>query len=154
MRIQPPFNRLRCHDWKQSGQIALWHYAERNRNYEGWHLTANDQGCGSLSDLIDAMMIDGEGATRSIHIVAPTPAMLAVPNCPIRKIIAPSAFRITVASDPNAWTFPEASEHARLDVGIDWLPLLRDGMSDIRKGLGDYSIGVTRKGSLPLWFWW
>ena len=104
--------------------------------------------------LIDAMLVDGPGATRSIGITTPTKAMLDVPNCPIRKVIVPENLRLSIVTDPNEWVFPEASEQARLSVGVDWLSLLHDGLRDIGQGLGDYSIGRTDRSSLPLWFWW
>jgi hypothetical protein len=148
------FKRFRSHEWRQGGRVSLWRYASPNRNYDGWHLTADAQARASLMALIDAMLVDGPGATRSICITPPTKAMLDVPNCPIRKVIVPENLRLSIVTDPNEWVFPEVSEHARLSVGVDWLPLLHDGLRDIGQGLGDYSIGRTDRGSLPLWFWW
>lgn len=154
MKTAKHFRRLRCHRWEQSGHIALWRYKERNRNYEGWHLTADASGCESLSALIEAMTADGSGASRSIGIKRPTRAMRSVPRSPEWAITVPSAWQISVGSEVSEWRFPETSEYAELRVGMDWLPLLADGIRDIRRGMGDYSIGDTDRGDLPLWFWW
>lgn len=154
MKTAKHFRRLRCHRWEQSGHIALWRYKERNRNYEGWHLTADAGGCESLSALIEAMAVDGSGASRSIGIKRPTRAMRSVPRSPEWAITVPSAWQISVGSEVSEWRFPETSEYAELRVGMDWLPLLADGIRDIRRGMGDYSIGDTDRGDLPLWFWW
>ncbi len=154
MKTGKHFKRLRCHRWEQSGHIALWRYRERNRNYEGWHLTADASGCESLTALIEAMMVDGSGASRSISIKRPTKAMRSVPRSPEWPIIVPAVWQLSVGSDASEWRFPEASEYAELCVGTDWLPLLADGIRDIGRGMGDYSIGDTDRGNLPLWFWW
>lgn len=154
MKTRKHFKRLRCHRWEQSGYIALWRYRERNRNYEGWHITANASGCESLTALIEAMMVDGSGASRSISIKRPTKAMRSVPRSPEWPIIVPAVWQLSVGPEASEWRFPDASEYAELCVGTDWLPLLADGIRDIGRGIGDYSIGDTERGNLPLWFWW
>lgn len=80
--------------------------------------------------------------------------MRSVPRSPEREIIVPAAWQISVESDVSEWRFPETSEYAELCVGTDWLPLLVDGIRDIQRGVGDYSIGNTDRGNLPIWFWW
>jgi hypothetical protein len=146
--------RLRCHGWKQSGHIALWRYRDKKRNYDGWHLTADASGCESLGALIEAMTVDGSGASRSISIKRPTRAMRSVPRSPEWAIIVPTVWQLSVGSDVSEWRFAETSEYAELCVGMDWLPLLADSIRDIRRGMGDNSIGDTDRGSLALWFWW
>lgn len=144
---------MQCHEWKQEGSVFLWRYEPRNRNYGGWNISADKAGCGSLIKLLDVLSMDGSGATRSVRITRPTKAILAVPNCPVRTFVAPNALRITIANDPTEWRFPMTSEYADLSMGADWLLLMRDSIKDIDAGLGDYSIGGSDKGDLPLWFW-
>ncbi|MES2671506.1 MAG: hypothetical protein V4673_13970 [Pseudomonadota bacterium] len=151
MRAVKHFRRLRCHRWKQSGHIALWRYKERN--YDGWHLTADANGCESLAALIEAMMVDGPGASRSIMIERPTRAVRSVPRSPEWAITVPAAWQLSVGADISDWRFPETSEYAELCIGADWLPLLADSVRSIGRGIGDYSIGDTDGGNLPLWFW-
>jgi hypothetical protein len=145
--------RLRCHDWTQSGVVALWHYEESNRNYLGWHLTADGRGCASLCELIDAMVADGSGATRRITITAPPRAMLAVPNCPQGKPISPQTLRLSVHRSKNEWRFSSDAISAEIRLGETWLHRLRQGIVGIHQGDGDYSIGAGSKDQ-KLWFWW
>lgn len=40
-------------EWHQRDRISLWRYVEANRSYAGWHLSADDEGCRSLLELLD-----------------------------------------------------------------------------------------------------
>ena len=144
---------MQCHAWEQEGLVSLWRYEPRNRNFHGWHLAADKAGCVSLMNLLDALSMDGPGATRSVGISRPTKAMMAVANCPVRTFVAPSALRITITEDPTEWRFPVASVYAQLFMGMGWLPLMRYGIKDVGQGNGDYSIGAGSKDQ-QLWFWW
>lgn len=147
---------LQSHSWKKSGQIALWRYTEHEGNFYGWHLTADALGRTSLIALIDALAADGAPASRVFDVSAPTERMLEVPNNrPSRSVwSAPLKLRMTLSADHTQWHFPEAVDTAELTLGSDWLLELRKGIDGIGHGVGDYSIGGRRSGSLPLWFWW
>jgi len=134
----------------------LWRYTEHDRNFYGWHITADPAGCASLMALIDAFAEDGVPASRVFEVSSPTERVLAVPNNrPGQAVwIAPSKLRISYTAITTSWQFPDSLEPAELTLGADWLPDLRKGIEDIGRGLGDYSIGGRRDGSLPLWFWW
>ena len=69
----------RANAWKQSGRISLWRYTENQRNFPGWHLNGDADGCQSLLALLDALAADGEGS-RTVAIIAPTKTQLSVPN--------------------------------------------------------------------------
>jgi hypothetical protein len=146
----------RSHTWKQAGQIALWRYAENERNYPGWHLTADATGCTSLVALFDALAADGIAASRTVETVPPTAAILAVPNNRAGRAAwkAPRKLRISLSTTAAQWSFPQLLDPAEFTVGLDWLAPLREGIDGIPRGLGDYSIGSSDNGSLPLWFWW
>lgn len=146
----------RSHSWKQSGNASLWYYTENERNYPGWHLTADAAGCDSLVALLDVLAADGNGAFRIVEIRPPSNAQLKVPNnkSGLAAWQAPSKLRIAFSDDPAEWSFPLGLEPASLTLGSDWLTPLRDGISGIPRGRGDYSIGRIGKGSAKLWFWW
>jgi hypothetical protein len=54
----------------------------------------------------------------------------------------------------SEWSFPRDLNPAAMTFGSDWLAPLREGISGIPRGLGDYSIGAARKREACLWFWW
>lgn len=146
----------RSHSWKQSGNVSLWYYTENERNYPGWHLTADAAGCDSLVALIDVLAADGCAASRVVEIRPPSSAQLKVPNnkSGLAAWQAPGKLRIAFSEDPAQWSFPLGLEPAVLTLGSDWLAPLRDGVSGIARGRGDYSIGLAGNGSSRLWFWW
>lgn len=145
---------LRSHSWKQTGSVALWRYTENQRNYPGWHLSADDTGCASLIALLDAFSTDGIAGNRTVSITSPTPEILAVPNNWSASFVAPDKLLISVSDTPSQWSFPESLDPAELTIGADWLPKLRLAIAGIPRGEGDYSIGVSNAGSLRLTFWW
>ncbi|RZI59261.1 MAG: hypothetical protein EOP14_04380 [Pseudomonas sp.] len=146
----------RAHSWKQAGSVSLWYYTENERNYPGWHLTADAAGCESLIALLDAFASDGVATSRAIEIKPPTKAQLGVPNnkSGLAAWQAPSKFRIAFSNIPAEWAFPLDLDQASLTIGSDWLTPLRDGISGIPHGRGDYAIGPAGKVNPGLWFWW
>ena len=146
----------RAHSWKQSGNVSLWYYTENERNYPGWHLTADAAGCESLVGLLDALAADGIPASRVVEITPPSKAQLGIPNnqSGLAAWRAPSKLRIAFSSNPAEWSVPRDLDPTALTIGSDWLAPLREGISGIPHGRGDYSIGPAGKLSPRLWFWW
>jgi hypothetical protein len=147
---------LRSHLWKQAGRISLWRYTENERNFPGWHVTADATGCSSLISLLDAFASDNVAVSRTVEVVAPTPEILAVPNNRSGRAAwsAPTKLVLSFSTAAAQWSFPNSSDPAAFTVGSEWLALLRKGIEGIPNGLGDYSIGTQSNGNLRLWFWW
>ncbi|MCL2310132.1 MAG: hypothetical protein FWC42_07660 [Proteobacteria bacterium] len=146
----------RAHSWKQAGNVSLWYYTENECNYPGWHLNADAAGCESLIALLDAFAADGVTASRTVAIKPPSKNQLRVPNnrYGLAAWQSPGKLRIVFSSNPTDWSFPLSSEAAIFTVGSNWLPSLREGISGIPYGRGDYAIGPAGKGNSRLWFWW
>ena len=145
---------LQAHAWQQVGTVALWRYTENQRNFPGWHLSANAEGIGAILTLLNAFEADGVAGSRIMAVAAPTASLLAVSNNRTSKWVAPAKFRISFSGTPSQWSFPESLDPAELTLGAEWLPGLRKGLSGIIRGRGDHSIGHHGKDNLPLWFWW
>ncbi len=145
-----------AHSWKQSGRISLWYYVENQRNYPGWHLTADAAGCASLLALIDALAADGIAALRTVDITPPSKAQLGVPNnrSGLAAWRAPRKLRVSFSTTPAHWSLPQDVDSAVITVGSDWLAPLREGILGIPLGRGDYAVGPSGKGNCSLWFWW
>jgi hypothetical protein len=141
--------------WKQSGRISLWRYTENERNYPGWHLSADVAGCQSLLALLEALATDG-GGFRTITITTPDKAQLLVPNnkSGLAAWVAPTKLQMELSPNPTEWAFPPDMDPAAITVGSNWLAPLREGIAGIAKGRGDYAIGDRKNGSFRLWFWW
>ena len=153
----------RVNTWKQSGKIYLWKYEENTKNYPGWHLHANNEGCASLQELIELMVKAKFSSERTISIIPPTAKILMVPNNKGGKAKWLSVDRIKVKfvkgeSDSEEWSLQHKHPQLFLTIGENKLKALEKGIKDIAKGKGDYSIGYKEEttDSEPscLWFWW
>lgn len=146
-------------DWKQIGDVFLWHYPGGSRNYCGWHLTADKAGANSLMSLLDAFRACSEYRRRKVRLSAPTQAMLAVPNYQA-KHQAGAALEIKyLPGDEHSSQWKLSAEGGRVTVALGHGKLmeLRQGLQDVAKGEGDYAIGPADKAdweSMCLWFWW
>ena len=136
--------------WNQNGRICLWRYTENQRNYRGWHLSADADGCASLLSLLDQLP-SASAAYRTLQITAPSATQLRAPNNRASGWLAPSRLRIEWAAQPATWLLPESLDPAHLTLGLDRLIPLRAGIADVAAGRGDYSIGDR---GARLWFWW
>ena len=141
----------RSHAWHQHGTMSLWRYRENLRNYPGWHIGADAAGCASMLALLDALALDGPGATRTLQLSPPSPAQLAVPNNRDARWDAPATLRLTVDEDVAFWQWDVDGARATLQLGDAATGALRQGVVDIAAGRGDYSVG---QGAQALWFWW
>jgi hypothetical protein len=142
--------------WKQHGTVYLWHYLENERNYPGWHFTADAEGVASVSALFKALRGHSTPAYRTVVVSQPTPSILGVPNnkSGAARWFAPDKWRITYLPDTeqaNTWTFQSDNKIARLSLGSAMVPQLIAGVEDVAQGKGDYCIGLANS---ELWFWW
>ena len=138
--------------WKHSGSISLWRYEPRDRNYPGWHLSADRTGSASFSALLDALLADGPDAYRSVELSAPS--QYALPdNYKAGGWVSAPKLKLSIAGSPSEWPFVVGFNPAKLSVGADWVPLLKEGVLGIHHGKNDYSIGPRGRGNEPLWFW-
>lgn len=136
--------------WRQAGQAYLWRYAT---NSHGWHLTADDIACESLLHLL-ALMRDAEFTAKQTITLTPfTADELPAANFPGRF----RAYRRwhLVHSKPkyadDYWRITADGEQVTLELGMARLDELRQGVENVRRGIGDYQIGTE---GMELWFWW
>lgn len=138
--------------WGQRGVMSLWHYEGFPRNYPGYHLTANSDGCAFLIGLFKLFRNAKYPARRDIALNPPSSAILAIPNChqpcvPARRV----EFRFRRDFEDTHWTIAESRGEVVIELGMDGLNALEQGASDMLRGEGDWCIGA---GTESLWFWW
>jgi len=141
-------------EWKQGGEIYLWRYLGRSRNFLGWHITGTKEGCLSLVELLDRFEFEGERRHRTIQLSQPSTDQLAVPNNANADWTSAQKLKIEYHPGSSEWRFPKDSNPAVLQIGQEWLEELRNGLLGIPEGKGDYSIGTDKDASQRLWFWW
>lgn len=135
------------HEWKQKGNIFLWSYEGNPSGYRGWHLHCSDTGCDSLVSLIDSFSGIKESVNRTIQLSKPTNRHFGVPGCK-RK---PLNDEKLVIANADQWAIHSNHGTTRLCVSENDISKLRDAVSGIKFGKGDYFIGSPGN---ELWFWW
>ena len=63
------------YQWEMEGSLHVWHYPERVKGMEGWHLNADEPGCRSLADLVDRMLAAEGQVERRIPVSVPHRAL-------------------------------------------------------------------------------
>lgn len=138
--------------WKNRGAISIWRYQDFPRNYYGYHLTADAQGCVFLLGLIELFRNAHYPARKVVKLAAPTSDHLAIPNCPQECIPAHTAvFRFRRDYPESHWLIGETDGQVTIDSGAIGLGDLVRGLTDITLGKGDWATGDGNHG---LWFWW
>ena len=132
-------------------RICLWRYRDNTRNYPGFHLSADPEGCLVLRDLL------GTGRqTTSTPLHSVDAEILEVPNNLKGEARWTSwrRFRIQSFGDeaPETFEFAEDGETLLLTCSRAQIGCILKGVEDMESGRGDYCIGGD--GEHVLWFWW
>ena len=138
--------------WTQRGSISLWHYKDFPKNYCGYHLTADQDGCVFLIGLVERFRNAQYPARKQIALDTPTPDVLSVPNCP-RKCIPADRVELRFRRDfsDDHWSITESGREVKIEMGANGLNDLDRGVGDMILADGDWSTG---SGESSLWFWW
>jgi hypothetical protein len=135
--------------------ISLWRYRDNRRNYPGYHLSADREGCVRLVAVLSVLQSAKRGLAMTVPLAAPTAKVLSVPNnwSGLASLVPFDRWLVTVdsASDEDRLVFTEAAVACRLSLSPSLIPSVIAGVRDIENGKGDYCIG---EGDHSLWFWW
>jgi hypothetical protein len=141
-------------EWVQEGRLYVWRYARPNRDWRGWHFTADPVGCRSVRNLLDRMQ-GGEPSHRTLRLERVTESILSVPN--YGQKIAGSFSRLRIAYSPECEELQLSAEDDRLlmTVGGRRLRKLSAAFADIENGGGDFGIATSDDRKADPWmFWW
>jgi hypothetical protein len=136
-------------------QIAMnahiWRYKDNTRNYPGYHLTADAEGCASLLAWLRSPKSRSEFRLQPV-----TPEVLSVPNNQggLAAYVGCTSLKLHVRSNIGRghFVFSEVSGRLGLDCSQQQVECIIKGVEDIQRGEGDYCIGGD--GQQVLWFWW
>ena len=138
--------------WKQYGIISAWHYVDFPKNYCGYHLTADSDGCAFLLGLFERFRSASFPARKLLTLSPPSQQMLAVPNCHVSHVSMRNIeFRSLRDYSPEHWAVTASDGKISIEVGCTRLADLEKGIHDILNGDGDWPLGSERD---SLWFWW
>ena len=135
--------------WRQRGTICMW---QSRRPAGAWNLTASDAACDALCELLD-LMRDAQWSSKKELELKKAKVTAGHEGEPHR-----SATQLTikypkdrVPDDHWALQEQETTRKLLLEVGAARLQELRDAVTDLKTGGGDYSIGGDQA---RLWIWW
>ena len=148
--------------WRAAGKTYLWRYLDNEKNYPGWHLTADSPSCAALDRLFGLMATAKYSAQARISIIPPTEAQLRVPNNQGGRARWQSVDSLELKFDPDQpddqlWSVEVDKNMLSISMGRAKLHEHKAGIADISKGTGDYSIGPDNDAAYRaqcLWFWW
>lgn len=147
--------------WKASGNTYLWRYLDNERNYPGWHLTADHEACEALSRLFNLMEEAKYSVKVRIPVLPPRDAQLKVPNNQGGRARWRSVDFLEFRFDPQQrnsalWSLELDKNTLSIEFGRAKLDGLKSGVEDISNRDGDYSIGPDDAADSRqcLWFWW
>ncbi|MEM9703782.1 MAG: hypothetical protein AAF907_15185 [Planctomycetota bacterium] len=111
--------------WRQAGRVFLWRYPGAPFDYRGWHLTADEPGGVSLSELLSLLENAAPYDGRTVRLSPPTADVLSVPNYQhgAAAWTAPAAWALSRSSSSTTESVWEREEH-RLS-----LTLTHDGLT-------------------------
>ena len=140
--------------WKQKGHLYLWHYLENERNYPGWHLSADRAFCNSFSDLIERMLLSSWISQKLIALTTPTMDILRIPNNRggNARWYTKNSLLIKCGKDSGKECFDleEKDDLVTILASSQNLIFLQTCVTGIFQGKNDYSIEIGEK---RLWFW-
>src|SRR5258708_1851433 len=111
--VMIPWDRHRQHPNQggDMGHVYLWRYVEGTKNFSGWHLTADAEGCEQALAILASL--DRE---RTVAITPPTPAILQVPGNRGGAARWWSPRRLTLVPG-TLWRVEASADWVRLVVG-------------------------------------
>jgi hypothetical protein len=138
--------------WRLRGHVYLWRYKGNAQNYPGWHLTADVAGCGSLLELIDLIGTSRFSSQAKVLLSVPGHPQLSAPNAGLPYTAAKSLdlYHSPTKLAPDHWQLEEINGRVCLEFGRKGLIDFRQGIVDVARYEGDYSIGSAGQ---QLWFW-
>lgn len=129
----------------------IWRYKDNQRNYPGYHLSADAEGCRALLDWLRSRK-----ARPEFRLKTATPEVLSVPNNQegLAAYVSCTLLKLQVRQDVDRghFVFSEVSGRLSLECSQQQVECIIKGVEDIQRGEGDYCIGAGSQQAL--WFWW
>ena len=132
----------------------MWRYRERTRNYPGYHLSADTQGCDQLLKLLGDLAKVREPRLATVTLDAVTADVLAVPNNRDADVSTYGHWDLIADPrfPPERLHFTVLNDRVRSELSAVQIESLAAGVLDMRERRGDYAIGDEDEHLL--WFWW
>jgi len=143
--------------YKVEGKVFIWKFLENTRNYPGWNLTMDTKCAESLEKLFNLMEESEYPSKKTLEIFSPTQKQLIVPNDrgghASWKTKEQLILNFNKFGYENLWKLIESKNILELSFGKNKIYELKNAITGITKGEGDYGI-CDDSGENILYFWW
>lgn len=133
--------------WAKTGRISIWRYEPVNRNFPGWHMTADKLGYESLKNLIQCFKESSAGTKRTITLDKPDRNLASTK---LAKTVEAKVV-IELSSKENDWHLKNEGPKLKINIGLAKLGELLSGIQRAQSGSYDFSVGGLK--GQNLWFW-
>ena len=140
------------HNWRQTGRIYLWHYVDNPKNYRGWHLAADADGCKSLRQLLASFQTALYSTKQRIDLDQTDDRLAPVENY-AGRYRSYSRWEIQHSKSKHAadhWQLTADGNLVQLELGLDRVAELANALTQLSRGNDDFLIGDDGQ---ELWFW-
>lgn len=134
------------------GRVLLWKFGPEHRSYIGWNLTADEEGCTFLVDLLEGMQASAMSPAAMITTVPATaPLVKAVTGSRPLKTVGRLVLHYS-KGEPQLWITGEEEDTLVITFGDREVELLQTALLRVVKGESDFAIGDEKDEQL-LYFW-
>lgn len=135
-----------------SGRVVLWKFSPEHYKYIGWNLTADEEGCLSLVELLEGVQAAGVSADRIIATQPATASLVkAITGFRPYKTVGQFTLRYQ-KGEPRLWRTEEREDALVIAFGEREIELMQTALYRILKGEADFAIGDANDSDL-LYFW-
>ena len=138
--------------FKVKGAIYLWKYLSKQNSYPGWNITADKEGCDSLSALMTVMENSDFPSKKSLRTERPIKQVKVANQTSTFGTLQFLTLRY-IKEEMNNWVIEEGENELVVLFGGKKLIELKRAINNVRDGQGDFSISDD-KGENILYFWW
>lgn len=140
--------------WEQKGRVSLWCYRKAQSMYDGWHITADTEGCASLLKLFDIL----SSATRPVYRTLPVTDPRTVGADRIfgehtLRLTVPAKLRLANRID-GAGTIGLADDIFEMALSPEDIVSFSDAVKDVSTGQADFGVGFGGDNTIVRFWWW
>jgi hypothetical protein len=133
------------------GSIYFWKYISDQRNYPGWNITADNDACNSMIELLEMMKRSEYPSRKSVKTCPST--MKQVRMATEGRYKTTELIKLHFKKEAkNAWTISETKEGLVIVFNTAKLTELKSSFRRIYMGKGDFAISDGQQGNI-LYFW-
>jgi hypothetical protein len=140
--------------YKSYGSVYIWQYREKNPKRRHWNLTADEDGCSSLIELLELMQNSRFSSKKLFKTTSPTNQQISIPNNRNPEWHSKPALSLRSLKENNCgWMLTAKNDSLEIVFCKEKLSELMEAIVKIKGGDGDFAISDDNDNNV-LYFWW